>query len=79
MIYCNAEQVEFRNSTEFKAKRYFNGENEDVTEILPGDIIKIRPFISAVDWRADGKTVLVKEVVDGWIIPVPVNLPDFGG
>lgn len=75
MIYCNVEDCEFRNATEFRSSRYFNADDEDVTEILSGDIINIRPLLTAVDWRSDPRLVMVMRVEDdGWIVPVPIQV-----
>lgn len=79
MIYCNVEDVEYINTTTFRARRYFNVMNEDVTKLLPGDILRIRPLLSAADWRAEGQTICILTIDDnGWITPVPIRMRDLG-
>jgi len=70
MIYCNVQDVEFEPTNEpssrFKCPRFFNADNEDVTEIFPSDPITILPLIPS----GDPTLLIVEKFENGWVYPV---------
>lgn len=73
MVYCKQQDVERKpgDNKVLRASRYFNARDEDVTEILAGDVIKIMP----INALSEGIPFVVESVDDdGWITPAVPKL-----